>query len=316
MQTRDELQPLFAHRKRPLWGLAILAREGDGERLYQFQDGQLRTIKQGYYELLQEVVGHPPERALDIVRDLEAMLRMDRGGRDAQRRSGERGSSFAEQLRVFEDPRWLAEVRGGVEPRSKRHREPAMQQARVSLSADALDALLAEGDAHGVLERARALLVAIDLVGSKDAGPLRRAPEAHEPALARALRELLWGAAPHPERLTAYLAALSAVPKARVSWPLATVFTGLVHPREHLFVKPSVVRQQALWTAPSLPYEATPSAALYERLRAMAEAARGRLVRAGHEPRDLLDVHDFMLETLRQRPRPRSVSVEVAAAAE
>jgi hypothetical protein len=308
MQTRDELQPLFAHRKRPLWGLAILAREGDDERHYQFQDGQLRTFKRGYYELLQEVADHPPERALDIVRDLRAMLRLD--GREG-RKPSERGPSFGEQLRAFEalypagfaDARWIEQVRGDPGVPSKQHREPVLMVARGLLAREAIDALLAAGDVRGVLERARAVVNATDLVGSKDVALLRKLRDVDEPAMAHAIRELVAGSAPHAERLSAFLAVLSAVPGARVGWPLATVLPALVDPSAHLFVKPTLVRQQAQWIAPTVSYDASPSAPSYERLRTVGEAVRSRLVRAGHAPRDLLDVHDFMRETLRARPR-------------
>lgn len=312
MQTTDELQPLFTHSKRPVWGLAILAWEGDGERLYQFQDGQLRTFKEGYYELLKEVVDHPPERALDIVRDLKAMLRLDRGRREGK---SERLVSFAEQIAVFEqrypagfaDPKWVSVVRGGEGKRHKRHREPAIEQAGASLSAEALERAIASGEPHAVVEAARAVVAATDLVGSKDVGPLRKKSEADEAAFVRALRELLYGSGAYGARLGAYLDALAELGGRRVTWPLATVLPALVHPGEHLFVKPSVVRPQAQWIAPSLPYDASPSPALYERLRAMADEVRSRLRRAGHTPRDLLDVHDFMLETLRPRTaRPLS----------
>lgn len=305
MQTDDELQPLFSHRKRPGWGLAILASEGGGQRLYQFQDGQLRTFKTGYYELLEEVLDHPPERALDLVRDLRAMLRIERGkGRPRPR--GERLPSFVEQLRAlearfpagFSDSRWVALVRGGEGPRTRRHRAPAIAEAREQLAEQALEELLSAGRAEDVLSRARGLLARVDLVGSKDAAPLRRATEHAEP-LARALRALLWGEGSYDARLTTYLGVLARL--GRVTWPLLTVFPALVHPDEHPFVKPSVVRPQALWVAPSLIYEASPSVPLYERLRAMLEEVRRRLVRAGHAPRDLLDVHDFMVETLRPR---------------
>ena len=78
-QTTDDNAPtLYAHSKRPRWGFAILAWEGREQRRYQFQDGQLRTFKRGYYELLEEVED-PVERAVDIVRDLKAMLRIERG---------------------------------------------------------------------------------------------------------------------------------------------------------------------------------------------------------------------------------------------
>ena len=69
----QKIQTLYQHQARPQWGLAILAWEGRDKRRYQFQDGKLRTFKQGYYEKLTPVTetdGSPEE----IVRDLKSML--------------------------------------------------------------------------------------------------------------------------------------------------------------------------------------------------------------------------------------------------
>lgn len=312
----DENQALYTHSRRPRWGLAILAWEGEGERHYQFQDGQIRTFKQGYYELLEEVEAGS-DRALDVIRDLKAMLRVARG-----RQSGAGASApvklvtFDEQLRVFEslfpggfsDPAWLSAVRGAGEKRRKCHRDATIQAARAELAVEVLEGAI-ERDPSLALRALTRVLAATDLVGSKDSGALRRSPREHHADLARAIRDVLWGTAPYAERLGRYLTVLRRTPE-RVTWPLATAPAALVHPDEHVVVKPSLVRQQALWMA--LPTEARgrdlsagPSPDLYRRAQAMMIALRERLARAGHAPRDLLDVHDFVRVTLEPR-RPRS----------
>ncbi len=325
MQTTEEqLQTLYAHRKRPRWGFAILAWEGREQRHYQFQDGQLRTFKKGYYELLTEV-DEPVDRALDIVRDLKAMLRIERGRRDsgATPKSLEHLVSFDDQLRLFTalypagfvDGAWVSEMRG--EPgarRLKRHRDPAIEEARRKLGRDALDAWIASGDHRAVCEAAKTVLAGTDLAGSKDTAALRRLPEGEAPAFARALRDLLYGDDRYALRFTAFTGVLdrasSAARGQRVGWPLATALSALVHPNDHFAIKPSVARQQAQWIAPGMAYDANPNAELYKRLLAMADSVRRRLERAGHAPRDLLDVYDFMIATLRPKTRELLTAIE------
>lgn len=300
MPNADETRKqLYAHSKRPRWGFAILAWEGDGQRRYQFQDGQLRTFKRGYYELL-EPVDQPADRKLDIVRELMAMLRAERGGR-AERRSG-----FEDRVRAllrlypegFADPRWVADHRQG-EVRSRQHRDAAIAEARERLSASALDAAIAAGDHTALVKAARAVISATDLAGSKDLGALRRLPETEHEAFALALRALLWGEEPFSERHAAFLDVLGRSTGERVTWPLATALTALVHPEEHAIIKPSVVRREAHWLAPSLVYDAVPSAELYGRMLTLLKGLKERLERIGQAPRDLFDVTDFLALPIR-----------------
>ena len=43
---------LFKHSKRPEWGIAIVAYEQPDKKGFQFEDGKLRIIRDGYYDLL------------------------------------------------------------------------------------------------------------------------------------------------------------------------------------------------------------------------------------------------------------------------
>lgn len=303
--TDEQKHTLYAHAKRPTWGLAILAKEDRDARQYQFQDGQLRTFKRGYYELL-EVVEAPP-RALEIVRDLQAMLRLERGRRESggASRTAERAVRWDDQLRLFEEehpggfdgPKWIEEVRGS--PERGNRREGAIAQARARFAAAELDRALATGASREVVEGMRRTLAASDLAGSKDLSPIRAVAGSDPEEIVRALRALLWGSGSYGPRFDAYVAALRRAGGARVSWPLATAGAALVQPEKHVAIKPSAFRLQAQWMAPGLVYAHRPSGALYAQLLAMAEDVRERLVRAGHRPRDLLDVHDFILRTLR-----------------
>lgn len=310
-RAHESVEPLYAHTKRPSWGLAILAFEGRERRRYQFQDGVLRTFKRGYYELM-EPVDEPYDSARDIVRDLKSRLRIERAkaSPDPTPKSVGRIISFDDQIRIFrafypegfQDAGWTADVRGGEGKRLKRHRLPVMADAQRLLSADELAKLK---DPEAVRERLMTVLGSTDLTSSKDTAPLRHLPAEHLKDLARVARELLHGDAPYEERFAAWLEVLGRTPNERVSWPLATAPAGLLDPTQHVAIKPSIFRDQAQWMAPSMPYDAHPSPNAYERFLKMATEVKNRLEREGLHPADLLDVYDFIWTTLRPKGRKK-----------
>jgi hypothetical protein len=311
----EQLEPLYAHSKRPSWGLAILAWEGREKRRYQFQDGQLRTFKKGYYDLL-EPVDEPYDSARDIVRDLKSMLRIERLQRapEPTPKSVKRIVSFDDQIlifesfypKAFEDEKWIAEVRGDPDrKRLKRHRQPASDEAKELLNEEVVSELLEKEDYEGIWERAKQVLASTNLTTSKDTSALRNVPEENREAFAKALADLLWGEGPYEARFTRWVAVLSKTPGERVTWPLATAIPALVQPERHVAIKPSVFRAQAQWMAPSLPYDSTPTADLYGRLHKMASEVSRRLEKEGRTPRDFLDVYDFIWTTLRPKGRKK-----------
>ena len=132
-ESRESLEALYTHVKRPKWGLAILAWEGRESRHYQFQDGQLRTIKDGWYHLL-EPVDEPYDSARDIVRDLKSMLRIERVRRapDPTPRSVKSIISFDEQIKIFRHfTRRASRTRSGS-PRSGAPRTGTVSSGTVS----------------------------------------------------------------------------------------------------------------------------------------------------------------------------------------
>ena len=54
-ETSGEETTFYRHRMRPKWGLAILAWDTGDKRGFQFEDGQVRIIKDGFYDLMIEV---------------------------------------------------------------------------------------------------------------------------------------------------------------------------------------------------------------------------------------------------------------------
>ena len=116
-----------------------------------------------------------------------------------------------------------------------------------------------------------------------------------------ALYELLYGESPFEARFSRYVSILTVAAGGRISWPLASVPAALVHPEEHVAIKPSVFRQQAAWMAPSMRYDANPQPKVYQRFRSMAQTIFDRLTEAGLKPRDMLDVRHFIWTTLRPK---------------
>lgn len=124
---------------KPQWGTAFLAWERNGRRAYQFEDGRLRKIREGYYDLLEPV--DEDETSVEHVRkNLLAALQSHRTG--TVRKVLEAACTVEEQLALFtklypkgfKDPKWVDEKRGSTDGRSlKRHRVPSMQAAKEAL---------------------------------------------------------------------------------------------------------------------------------------------------------------------------------------
>ena len=56
-QTETQLQAnaseLVRHVRRPSWGVGVEVWERNGKRAYQFSDGKMRVIKEGFFHLLE-----------------------------------------------------------------------------------------------------------------------------------------------------------------------------------------------------------------------------------------------------------------------
>lgn len=309
VSNHDLLIPLYAHRKGDDWGLAILAWERGPRRAYQFEDGRLRVFKQGYYDLLEEV-DTPADRAMRVIAELQRKLG-NTAGADAGPRAARKQPdiSFEQQLAVFgikypdgfTDPVWIAAHRGDLEGgrRLKRHRVPAIATAQELLAVAALDTALEEQRASEIHAGVVELLGSIDLVSKKQLEPLAALPAARHVTFVSRLRELLYGEDAYELRFERYVATLALVHAAGPSWQLATALPALVLPEQHICVRPATLRKQAEWMAPRLTFIKTPNGPLCARFDEMALAVSHQLEEAGLEPADLMDVFDFMVETLR-----------------
>ncbi|HVS01367.1 MAG TPA: hypothetical protein VMT16_01235 [Thermoanaerobaculia bacterium] len=295
---------LYRHTRRPEWGLAILAWERGDQRAYQFDDGKLRVLKDGFFHLMEPVADVREGAESRVAAELQETLAL-RGGE--RRKPLEPVYPFDDQLRIFRSlfpqgfagGKWKRARRGEGGESLKRHRDPAIEAARRLLARDELDELLASDRAGAVVDRAVEVLRGTDLVALRSTRDLDGlAGEARQEA-GRALRDLLYGDERYGARFRAWVNALRSGIDRKLSWRLVTALPALVFPDRHTCVRPSAFRKQAAVFAPDRLYSRRPMRRAYSNYLQVAEATRERLTAEGYPPCDLLDVYDFIWVTLR-----------------
>lgn len=308
---------IFRHRKCTDWGHGILAWQRDTKRGVQFEDGKLRVFKEGYYHLLEEV-------DLPLDRTHRILARLDRalGRREAARRCGMDGAallSIEDQIKIFalqypagfQGDAWTKKMRGpGTKKSLKRHRDPAIRVAAELLAEDTLAGHISEERHDLVLEATLTVLKTTSLVTPAQLRSLQALPPHRHARFAQSLQELLYGEGERRRCFEEFVRAMG-----DPCWELATALPALVHPDTDVCVHARRFKQQALWMAPRMEHARSPNAAAYQRYLAMACAMRDKLQKAGLEPRDLLDVLDFIHSTLTPSARKLLERVPTADAA-
>lgn len=295
---------LFRHVKRPEWGVAILAWETGKRRAYQFDDGKLRRIRRGYYSFMQPVENlHGSEKS--VVADLREAISLNKG---ARRKVLEPVATFAQQLEIFEalhpngfkGEDWIEAHRRSSSGRQlKRHRDPVAQFVQERLAKSCCDQLLADGRHDEIVSVTLDAFGQTSLVPVKSVRALKRLDADERVDFAEAIRNLLHGPDEFGRRFALYVRFIRRVLGVRPSWQLATALPALMYPQEHVCVRRTAFIRQAADVAPAALYTRKPRRRSYENYRAVALTVRERLEAAGHEPRDLLDVRDFVWATLR-----------------
>lgn len=302
---------LFEHTRRPEWGLAVLTNEDRTHRYFQFQDGEVRTIKEGYYHLI--VATERSEEDIEKARvELADLLRKSESRERASEKSRAEGKSqisVHDQVTLFkklypagfEDPAYVEKVRALPAEGGRNGGPDAARALAVErLDAERLRGLVASESWSDIYEAIISGLQASEIVSSSsDIRPLRRVPEEERPEVCRTFVELLHGEGDFAPRFDAFRTAVDGAAGGRATWPMITVLVGLLYPEEHYCVKPSVFRQQARFLMPDTEYEPAPTAAGYQAYKVMADDLRERIVKAGLAPKDNLDVYGFIFETMR-----------------
>ena len=312
---------LYQHTRRPEWGLAIIATENRDSREYQFQDGKIRTIKEGYYHLL-EPIEKPDDESDRIVGELEQQRdRLATRSRMLERakREGKKIFTVKEQVALFlhrfpagfEDNLYAEEVRGtGEGGRKKRNRDRAIEIAAELLNQDSINNFIDNGNYEGLRDAYVEVLSATDIAStSADARPVKKLEGQGIVDFAHGVRAFLYGDGPLPQRFSNFIALLMALGVEKPTWPMVTVPLGLLNPQEHFCIKPSVYRTQSRRLAPEISYTTTPTAAVYSGYMRMALELGKQLRKAELEPKDNIDIFSFIWETMRPGVRKQLESV-------
>lgn len=312
-REQDELpEQLYRHSQRPEWGMALLAWEKNGRRAYQFEDGKLRKIQEGYYDLLNPVDdAEGPIRAVRA--NLQAAIKALKSGGEQKVRKAV--CTFEQQVALFtklypkgfKDPKWLDDKRGDASEGAsalKRHRDPILAAAKEALALERAGPLMEEERHSEFTESITDLLADTNLVPLSHVKSLRRLDEEEGRRYAEAVFQLLHGSDGGAEefdgRFEAYLTTMDELLGGRPSWRVATALLALTYPQEHVAVRRSAFLRQAGTIAPTGTYSRKPKATSYRSYRRVALGVKKRLEAMDHQPADLLDIHDFIWTTLRK----------------
>ncbi len=307
-KDQDNLpEQLYRHSQRPEWGMALLAWERNGRRAYQFEDGKLRKIQEGYYDLLDPVDDDAEGPTTAVRTNLQAAIKALKGG--SEHKVYKAVCTFEQQIALFtkkypkgfKDPKWIEDKRGTEDGNSlKRHRVPSMIAAQEALAPARAGSLIDEGRQEELTESLLNVLADTNLVPLSHVKALREMDEDEVSEYAEVVFDLVHGEGSFDDRFETYLESLTRFLGGRPSWRVATALLGLTHPQEHVAVRRSAFIRQAGSIAPTGAYSRKPTVDAYRSFRRVALGARKRLEAAGHKPADLLDIHDFIWTTLRK----------------
>ena len=298
----------------PEWGLGFLSEERDDKRFYDFEDGMSHSIAKAFWSKLEPVsLGAAEARALE--KKVRGLKDQRSPGKTKQKAVAPILPNFDTQFAVFleifpggfQSARFAKEERGAEDPnptakKAKATRAIAMATARDLLSREVLDKQIQAGAFAEIVANVRTIHKAATglLHPLGDIIPFTKMAAEHDRPVAEAVRDLLHGTDPYDARFDRLVAVLG---KAKLAtWPLATVLSALLAPNEHVFVKPSFYEKQAAMMSFPLKYERAPSAAAYERMRALVDDVAQKLTEKGQPPRDKMDVYSFMARTMSPQP--------------
>lgn len=293
--------PLFQHRKRRHWGIAALLWERDGKRGYQFSDGKMRVFKEGFYHLFESTQA-PGDGSAKAVRRLARLARAD----DVTEAT--RLPTMRDQISLFRraypegfgGEAWMKKHRGvGARKRLKRHRDPAISEGH-ALSVEELAPLIHSHDWDAVYDRLLAVATGSDLVPSSHVKKLEKLRPSQD--LAVAIYEWLDCDIDDDDAVRRFNHLVRQLGNA-ATWPIVAAVGGLVDPDNHTCVRPSVYAEQGTMLLPNFKAAKRPSFKLYSQYVHMAKTVYDELEAADLVPRDLLDVYDFIWETLRPAVR-------------
>lgn len=298
----DTLTPkpprIYQHIARAEWGNAVLLEELADRRVFRFEDGKERTIHANFWEKM-VVQSLDSDEAYEIqgraLAGVEAKrVRKVRVPR-AKKLPKKPDITFEEQLEIFKSEYEIGfpDVRFRAASVDK-----AVKRGGELLSAEKLGPLVGSGDFEGAFKAAVKVIEGYKSgVPKSERDRFAALPSESYEAFATALNDWLHGEGSIAARFDALIEALGGEEAA--GWQLTTAFGALVHPDELLFVRPSVMRKQALIVDVYPKVMKNPTGAVYEQLLEAGQKLREKLVEAEQHPKDLLDVAQFALRTLK-----------------
>jgi hypothetical protein len=297
---------IFEHISRKDWGRSVLVQEIPDMRTFLFEDGAERSFRPDYWHKM-EIVEVQPNEAIRIDRLARRNQAPPPGStRKSKAPPKKPDITFEQQVAYFmklypvgfEDESYIKGERG--EPGAKgaeKLKDSALERAEDLLSQKNLQELIEAGNFEDFHQMIFEILTRTKSTTQKaEATRFKNMPENMREAFARALQELLYGERNYSIRFDSLVAALDI--EGGATWPLATLLPALVYPADHVFVKPTFFKKQALILDIDPKYDTTPNATTYEQFNETAKKTMDLLQQAGQRPRDLWDVHVFICKTL------------------
>lgn len=294
------MMKIVDHVARPAWGRGIIDSVYNDYTTVLFESGQKSAFKQEQLALLHQVDGTAEEAA--AIRNAYALKNKPVKATKAKRAAAP-AMTLDEQVRQFlkafpkgfQDDRFVREERGRSEHAADKGRlQRAIDQARTSLSHDALEPLLERKSFDEIFDLAVTLMGDSGLVEEREIEGFKAMPLSKREPFAQSLFSLLHDDDP----ITASFGALCNEMGTDPGWSLVTLLPALAQPEKHCVVWPAIADKQASILDVETTREPTPSGRVYARFQRIATDLKGHLEKRGLEPRDLMDVFSFSSKTL------------------
>jgi hypothetical protein len=284
----------------------VLLLEIPDKRTFLFEDGAERSFRPDYWHKMEiiEVLVNEAVRIDRLARRNQAPA--PGSTRKSKAPPKKPDITFEQQVAYFmklypvgfEDEAYVKAERG--EPGTKgaeKLKEAALERVEDLLSQKNLDDMIASGSYEEIHQMIYELLTSTKSTTQKsEATRFKNMSEETRESVGQSLRELLYGERSYSIRFDSFVAALDVEDGA--TWPLSTLLQALVYPADHLFVKPTFFKKQALILDIDPKYDTSPNATTYEQFLQAARKTMELLQEAGQRPRDLWDVHVFICKTL------------------
>jgi len=318
-ETNPSVSPrVFEHTSRKDWGRSVLLTEVPDKRTYLFEDGAERSFRPDYWHKM-ELVDVQSNEAVRIDR-LARRNQTPAPGSSRKSKAPPKKPEITFEQQVgyfmtlypvgFEDEAYVKTERGEAGAKgAEKLREAALERAEDLLSQRNLDELIGNSAYDEIHQTVCEFLVNTkSTVQKAEATRFKNMPDESRETMALALRDLLYGERSYPIRFDSFVAALDVEDGA--TWPLSTLLPALVYRADHIFVKPTFLKKQALILDIDPKYDTSPNATTYEQFLEAARKTMALLQAAGQRPRDLWDVHVFICKTLSPKAIKEAASAD------